>query len=725
MSISQIQIKNILELIAKSYFVNGINPQTSQLHSYMSQYFSKNPAGNLVTLDLDLFANAIVSDVDKLNDFMSMMIVNIDTLYEVCSNHVEQSMMLNSVLRTHLERLKIKRKVLEQKVDDYLLGIYNSDGYFFSISDDFSSVGDVDFNFTSAFVDTIAGTISLPAISSMSRRISPASVGDPNISIVDINGRKLTWATKTSFANAFDGMTNTAWYIEVRTATPITVTANVELFLATSLGDTKVSRIDLIPFGVSPVQCGVNAVFIGDNLLRKESVYCHYVKTSSEKMSFIGDQIDDDIERIQLQLTKVEPDYEETNTNGSKSFVYMFGFKEILMTEQVYDATATFMSQPFGIPAELIGESVIDAVSIVTEDYIPTNTSLKYYVAAENAAASSIDDFDWKEITPITSSSTSDNIVAHFRGSSITTKLARIIPRAFSDIKLISLNDTSNDLTKRNPTPAYLPGLDVYRVIPFSDEFLAGTLSIEEGINTTKLYFCDYDADAYSQGFDFWKLKFADPTSYSVSYGEIDSGHEFFYGGDVGEDGKSVYAETFLITEQEYPIFLKECSKSDTNSQLWDVRIFLNGREIANMPVGTNRLTVPWKLKKGKNHIVIMSNIPEATTANPSPYIGTINLVVDGKLQDFGTVKLDNWIYVDPYKFENNQGYDSNTFTIYNDEIIARKKPTNNFRIKYKKPTSTSPDQIRLRADFGRSSNNSKSTPIFDSYRVRFSYGEV
>ncbi|MCF1193390.1 hypothetical protein LRR18_17505, partial [Mangrovimonas sp. AS39] len=102
-------------------------------------------------------------------------------------------------------------------------------------------------------------------------------------------------------------------------------------------------------------------------------------------------------------------------------------------------------------------------------------------------------------------------------------------------------------------------------------------------------------------------------------------------------------------TDKEYPIFLKECRKSDSNSKLWDIRIFLNGREIANMPVGTDKLTVPWKLKEGINHIVVMTNIPEATVANPSPYIGTLNIMVGANLSDFGVVKLNNWTYVDLY----------------------------------------------------------------------------
>jgi hypothetical protein len=222
--------------------------------------------------------------------------------------------------------------------------------------------------------------------------------------------------------------------------------------------------------------------------------------------------------------------------------------------------------------------------------------------------------------------------------------------------------------------------------------------------------------------FAFWREKFDDKTSYFTSYGSIDSGHDFFYGADVGEDNKSIYAETYIITDKEYPVFLKECHKSDFNSKTWHIRIFINGKEIANMPVGTDKLTVPWKLKEGKNHIVMMANIPAATINSPSPYMGTFNIMVDGRLADFGTVKLDNWTYVDLFKFQNNQVNEPNTFTIYNNEIISRKKPTDNFRISYKKKTNTSPQALRFRADFARSAQYVKSTALLDSYRIRFAY---
>lgn len=126
----------------------------------------------------------------------------------------------------------------------------------------------------------------------------------------------------------------------------------------------------------------------------------------------------------------------------------------------------------------------------------------------------------------------------------------------------------------------------------------------------------------------------------------------------------------------------------------------------------------------GRNHVAILLNIPDATIEFPTPYIGTVDLMSDSKLHDFGVVKLETWNYVDFFKFKNNEVNDSKSFTIYNDEIISRRKPTDNFRLSYSKGTSAGPDAIRLRMDLSRSNFYTDATPLIDSYRLRFSYGD-
>lgn len=723
MSIQQIQTKNILELIAQSFLVNGSNPQLTQMYMHLSSYFARNPAGRPVTFDVDLFRQDIKSDPEFMNDFMAYAIVNIDTLYESCQQQVDQVLMLNTILRTHLDRLKTRRDILSSKLDDYLLGIYNSDGYFHSISDGFYDTNLIDFSFTSATIDTDADMVSLSPISSQSQIVSSDKIGDPQVTITDKDNNTLSFTTKMPFKNALDGMSNTAWFVEVRTSAQGPITAVVNIPINNGSSDNKITEINLTPYGVTEIQCGINAVYSPQNIQNNYTKpFANKVITSANRMKFIGDQVEDITSSIQLQLTKVGPDYIQRENNNTTTNIFVFGFKEILMAEQYYDTFGTLVSTPLSIPSDLQNDMLIDAVSIVSDSHVPTNTSLTYYVAADNPTAESLSDFNWREIVPISNLNPSANNVVHFGGSIPTSNYIRLTKRQSTDLLLYPLNDTDPDLAKRNPSPTFFPSIDVYRLTEFKESFLKDTLTLEEGINTTRIYYTELDDNAITDGFSFWSNIFQDSSLYTTTYGEIDSGHEFFYGADVGESHKSIYAETYLDADKEFPVILKECRKSDVNSQSWNIRVFLNGNEVANMPVGVNKITVPWKFKQGKNHIVVMANIPAGTVSITDPYIGTFNIMADGQITDYGSIKLDDWVFVDNYKFLNNQVNDASSFTIYNDQIISRKQPTNNFRISYNKSTQDAPEAIRFKADFTRDSQYAMATPLLDGYRIRFAY---
>lgn len=721
MSIRQVQIKHILELVSQAFFVNGINPLTTQVNKYMTSYFAKNKPGQPLTFDPNILKDIGPFNFEALNDFMAISVVNLDTVYEASIQHVDQIMMLNTILRTHLERLRIKRRILEDRVDDYLFGIFNSDGYFYSFSDNLLNRETINFSLSSCFIDFSSGIATLPSLSSYSKKLDLDRFSTPQITVLDSDDKKLDYQEEMSFDHAIDGLTNTAWQIKVVTETIRPITAYVNFQIGRLNNTSVINKIDITPFGVTPVSCLIVGEFYNSETpIVYAKPFSRSIKVSNDKMTFIADDTDQQTNAIEFRLTKTEPDY-KFNEGNKQYNVYIFGIKEIVMMEQAFDQSATFISEPISIDPILGEEKIIDAVSLVVDQVVPRGTSISYYVAADNDIVSGLSSFDWKSISPVQKTDI-ENSVVKFGASTTTFKMIRNTIRNNSDINLIPLDNTNNTLALRNPTPAYMSGSDIYRVCSFDDDFLSGTLKLEEGINTTKIYYTDYDVRGYTDSMVFWREKFDEPSSYLVSYGEIDTGNDFFYGADIGENFKSIYIETFVYSEKQIPIFLKECKKTDINSRTWSVRVFLNGKEIADMPVGTDSLTIPWKIEEGKNNIVVIVNIPDSTDEAPLPYIGTFSLMDKANVFDYGVVKLSDWTYVDFNEFKYNQVNDPKSFTIYNKEIISRRKPTNNFRISYKKSNGLGPKAIRLRADFNRSEYNPKATPMLDSYRVRFSY---
>ncbi len=721
MSIKQVQIQNVFDLITKAHLQDGDSPLLDDIYKYLNKFFADQKIGMPYTLPRDIFRTEDKSDPELMNDFMALMITNSDTLYETCFNHIDQILTLNTVLRTHLDRLRIKRTVLNTKIDDYLLGIFNSDGYFYSVSDQFATTELTDFDYTTAFIDTNAGLVSIPAVSTKSRNVHPDALSASLFQAYDATGNMLNVTSKTQFQDALDGLTNTAWQLEVKTNAPSPIVLDVEIILSTALSDNLITKVDLVPFGVTPVQCAVKTSFEQNNAIA-EMPFSSQVKTSSDKMVFIADQPRADVRKFKLQLKKEAPDYEISDTR-ERTKVYLFGFKEIALTEQYFDPEARFVSEPLFLDSEITGESAIDAVSITVDHAISAGTSISYYIAADNPNATDISGFNWKMIQPLTDSAQLPAQIVRFDGSTRNSKVIRSRPRNEDELNLFDLNSSNTNLAKRNPTPSYFNQIDVYRVARFTEDNILSTLAMEEGLNSTRVFYTDLSIDAYTDGFEFWKTKFNTPGSYVSTNGQIDTGHGFLYGADVGENGKSVYSESFVFSEKDQPVVLKECRKADANSKTWAVKVFLNGREIAALPVGTDKLTVPWRFRQGKNHVVVMANIPTTASNLSAPYIGFFQVMSEGNLFDYGVVKLDDWIYVDNYKFEYNITDDVKAFTIYNNEIVTRRKPTDNYRLVYQQAQAEAPEAVRVRADFQRSNSFAYTTPLLDAYRVRFSYG--
>lgn len=725
MSISQTQTKNLLDFIARSYYSAGINPQLKDILDLISKFNSDNPVGSPYRMPAGRFKEGLVGDETDYNDLMAILISNIDTLYEVCFDHIDQAMYLNTVLQNNLDRLKKKRAKLEDKIDDYLLGIYNSDGYFYSASDDFSEASGIDFQLSDALLDTAAGVVTLPSQASGTRIIPADKLSNPHIVIRNNQGKEFSYVEKMPFSNAIDGLTNTAWHLEVKTTDDGPLTLELSIDLSTALGDTKVTRVELTPYGIEPTKVAVLASYSTDSTFSERTNFSNAVKTSADKMIFTAEtNTNKNITQLHFMLSKNKRDYTVTEANTTYN-VFMFGIRELLMTENAYDHAARLVSKPITIPTSIAGETSIDSVSLTTVDHIPNYTSITYYVAEDVENPTSINSFDWKQINPVGwSSDKSKNVTVKFGGAKYRSIVYRQNPVNDSDRQIPTFNTTDIDIAKRNPTSAYFPGIDVYRIGDFGDDFLSNTLTLEEGINTTKIYYTNLDAFAIQNGFAFWKEIF-DEGDYSITNGRIDTGHGFFYGGDIGSNGKSVYCETYLnLNEQPTGIIQKDCIKLDSNAQLWTIKVFLNGREVAYMPPGVNRFTIPWNFKKGRNHIVVMVNIP-GVTPGYSPYVGTFDLMKGDSLMNYGSVNLDYLTYVDNYKFVNNQLNPASTFTIYNDQLVTRRQITDNYKLTYYQKTNSGPEAIRVRADLTRSDNMSSQTPILDSYRVRFSYESV
>lgn len=728
MSIRSIQTAQVLDEVANALYASGVNPTLDQVMGQVSKFFTQYPVGQPLTMPYDYIQSNLASDADKFNLLMLHLAMNLDVAYQACLEQVNQILVLTQLIQSYLNRLTRKRNQLLTQVDDYLLTLSNTDGYFYSTSDAFADTSNTDLTLTSAFVDTSIGAVTLPTLSSLSKIVDPSDIGTPSVTVT-MGGAPLSFTTVSPFSFSTNGLSNTVWEIQATTPVQGEVIAQVVIPLGTPQSTVQISELDFTPYGVVPVQILAET----GTLLQTSSAFAYTqlgnnIQTTTDAVTFLAGQ-STEVDSIRLTLRKTQADYiKSTSTFGPQQYVYVFGAKNIVLIEQVYDNEATWVTVPLTIPSDLSQDMVIDAVSLSAITTVPANTNIKFSVALDPGNTTQISDFNWQPISPIGSQAA--NTIVDFSGAEAFISYIRSNP-VTGELQLLPADNSNSNLSQRNPSPVIIPTIDIWRLIEFTDTPLLNSIKLEEGINTTRIYSTAYDKTAVAN-LDFWGNEVATGTP-TIQYGRIDAGHGFFYGGDIGENGKSVYVETYLNLPGPLEPILDTFQKVDQNSQTWDVRIYLNGAEIGWLPgrnsdateAPVDNLVIPWNFNGGQNHIALAVNIPPLTavTGVANPYIGTLGLMNNHNLYQFGTVKLADWSYVDFFDLQYNTVGTPPTFTIYNGEIISRRQPTANYRLSYNKPSNNTIPAVRLRADLSRDNTNMHITPQLNSYRLRFQYG--
>lgn len=706
MSIRRIQTERALEGVVRDVYSAGRQPPLGDITARLAKFLARNPAG-VPQRAVDIPAGT--ADPEHYNSILRALAINLSVLYEAALDQVDDVLQITSSLQTDLQRLTTMRRKIEAKIDDYLLSLYNTDGYFYSASDTFSTTELTDLTLTSAQVDTVVGAVVLPTITSMTKKVSPQTISQPTLRVV---GANLPIRTLAPFAGAIqDGLSNTLWAFEVESDTPREVVVEVTVPLGNGMVPVEISRFDIAPYGVSPVQ-----VFVHTRNTGAWIPFGNSVQTSSNKMSFNSPVVS--ATHLSFTLRKTKHDYTDTSS-GQMRYRYIFGATAISILEQAYDLNATFVSSPLGLPEDLETETVIDGVSLVVDEEVPSQTDMTYSVAVDVPGATQLSDFTWHTLLPIDSRNQGDKIV-RFEGAAWQRVFIAKDAKA-PNVAMVPIDTVNSDLAKRNPSSNIIPGVNVYRIAPFEDNALLNSVTMLEGVKTTRIYSRPYDVNATTQ--KYW----ADAILYNNAiltddHGRINPGAEFFTGSDIGVSGRSVYVETTLACDRDYETFLAEFQKSDERSQQWDVRVFHGGRELGHLPPGVKSMQLPWTLRQGQNHISLIVQIPLTGTV-PDLYTGSVNLMGGMDVHQFGETYLAEWRYVPYYDMQYKETGEDKTFTFHNGEIISRHKPSNNFLLRFAYSTGNGPTAIRFRADLKRTTNTASVSPQLRSYRLRFLYG--
>lgn len=713
MSVQREQTQRVLGRIAHDLYSSGSRPTLLQILSRVQKHFSDNPAGMPLSMPSIANANSRSSSA-AYNEMLDVLTENLDVLYKVSLKSVSDILELNNSLQTSLNALERRRSKLERRIDDFLLGLRNSDGYFYSVSDSFSDLEQVNLSLSNVEVDTEAGQVMIPSNPANQAKVPVDAFRSPQIDIQTEDGTNSFEEVASLSGAVNDKFSNLIWSFEVIVSDEQEVIATADIPLRDENGDPPVvSRVEIVPYSMESTQLTVFAGSDTDDLVN----FGDRIRSGTGKMIFEQNAIPMGL--LRLRFRKTDYDYFE-HENGQTNYHYIFGARSLVLDQQSYARNAVFISQPYSMPDDLRDSMVIDAVSLVVDDDQTKGTDINYFVAASSAQG--IEDINapiWHRIRPIGSRDNKDRVV-RFDGVARRTRAITEDPDS-DELQAIPLQ-TDGPASEHNPTASIIAGSDIYRIAKFDENFLTSDISLVEGRNSTRIYSVEYDESAINS-LGFWKDVIANDDP-SLDFGRIDTGDGFFYGGDVGANGRSVYVETFVDSPIRRETTMGLIHKVDDRSKTWYVKVFLNGQQIADLPAGKHQQQAPWAFMQGRNHIIVLVQIPDDEDA-PNAYTGRLNLMDEDNLLDFGGVYLARWNYVDIFDMRYNESSTSppKTFTVYDGEVVSRRRPSFNMFLQYGTATGNQPESVVLRADMSRNRNTPQVSPRINQYRLRFSYG--
>ena len=712
MNIATIQKRKFLNNIYKLFYSSGNKPSEQEIRKIFNTYFSSNKIGIPVSVDYDALNQSNTINHSDLNGLMITSLFNLEILYECVNENNHELMSTITSLNKRLSNLKTKRRELEGKVDQLIFSNLNSDGFFYSLVDNFSNTNDIDMSLTNAFVDTSIGNVTIPKISSgIFDMISSSIVNIQSVKVsIFENGAEVYSNTSiTDFDNALDGLTDTYWSYKHQSAQSSLISMDIDIPINNNF---TISKIEGVLLTTSPVTVIVTATANDSSI--PEQIKIKNSRSDYDRFSFTFNPLK--YSRIKLTMFKTYAD--ETSNNSDKPYTYTFGLRDLFIGAKYHDKRATLISKPLSIPVTDNGLLTIESVALDVNHQTGSGYDISYFVAADNPSAVGIENFNWIAIDPINANNNSNPTSVNLQSSTKSIKTIEDGGVSKGGFELIDLNTTSLNVNELNPNTSVYFGKSVYRIAVVGSEVIKQPF-ILSGINSFKNYLIfrssSVNAVEIYRALNIWSEKVnavngSDVTVSSPIVNQLSSISPGPYDICSGLLDAKINCDS-----ENSAVHMVTKSREDFN-----LAIYLNDVLIADLPSGTLSRDVEWNFKKGINFIKI---------AYDKNFQGLINFnIMSGKsISDYGTLFLDYFTYLDPYEFRQRVSDSSFTFTIDNvfgsREIIASQSLSGVSQIKYFSEITRPIDAVRYRADLYRSSNPLVS-PSIDSIRVKFKHSE-
>lgn len=431
MSISSRQVTKETDRIIEDRMKEGFIPSIEYVSAKLGKFYANNMVGSPFFKNRHQ-AYRKVFNVDAYNSNLSEIYDDLNNLYEEL---VEQfTVVLRDFDYYDTERHKILHQImdLESQLTDLILVTGDTEGYVYSVHDEFIDRNKVDLTYSTCEINTESGTASLresrSGISKLNMSHYFDTVNFPILAEAKYAPNILsnTIFPMSKFGYAFSDV-NASWAQNIVTNTPGELRVSFIVDLSPNNPDGEyITRIEIT--GQSSKRMMIQPLYSVDNInfITLPMGYGEKIKKVSDGRVAIWN-----FDAIQCRYIKFvvykEIEDEQVSSDGGPAYRYIIGFKHIGFYKMGYDRSSVLYSTAYTISDPADEALTIDKASLVVDQDVQSGTRIEYYLSLGDPTTSDPTQYNWTQVSPVNDPDPKEQQVADFKHIAFFNNIPEIL----------------------------------------------------------------------------------------------------------------------------------------------------------------------------------------------------------------------------------------------------------------------------------------------------------
>jgi len=471
MSISSRQVKKEVSRIIEDKMKDGYIPTVDYVNAQLGVFYSKYSVGS------PFFKNRKqpyrkVFNVDDYNSNISEIYDDINNLYEEIVSQFTVVLTDFDFYETQRQQILHQIKDLSSTLYDLIFTANDTEGYVYSVHDEFIDRSKVDLTYSTCEINTAAGIATIRESKSGIAKIDMSHyfnvINFPILVTDQYSGNLIsnTIFPMSKFGYAFSDI-GASWDQNVITNKPgkLQMSFIVDLNPGSDAGE-DITRIEIRGHSVKDMYITPLYSFDNVNFVAFSMGYAASTKKVSDDKITVWNFDVMNIKYIKFIIDK-EIEDEQININNAPAYRYVIGFKHIEFFKMGYDTSSILYSKPYYVK-DPAGESLtIDKAALVVDSDVQAGTSISYYLSLGTEGVSDPGQFYWAPVSAVDDPTPMEQQIVDFKHVAF-----------FNNVPDVQWDP----VTYGTKLETYY-GIDFYKIYQFPYEPVKGSMTLYRGKN--------------------------------------------------------------------------------------------------------------------------------------------------------------------------------------------------------------------------------------------------